>query len=344
MLAESFAHNPRTLLHIAPYLRSRGVSPVEIFKRAGISPSALLNANGWVPREVCFRLGNEMYAATGERFPGAAVGRMFRLTDLGPWGVAVAAARTLRQACETAVNGIGLVHQGTELRLQSSGRFATLSFAFQGRSRVDPQQHVLGALAVLRSIGLLAGIPEAVGTQFTQPYERAGDRLEETFGPSLRFGHATNGIVIDRDVLDFPITPIGPGRDGADPVETAAGLGGFVKEILPYGNVTLERIAGMLRMSTRTLQRRLRDFGFSFEEIVDDVRRSEAVRRVRAGDSSLIEIAFMLGYSDQAHFTRAFRRWTGMPPRDYGRSIAVTELREQSAAEASRAETVWPPA
>ena len=75
MLGEGFAHNPRTLLHIAPYLRSRSVSPIEIFKRAGISPSTLLDANGWVPRELCFRLGNEMRKVTGERFLGADVGR-----------------------------------------------------------------------------------------------------------------------------------------------------------------------------------------------------------------------------------------------------------------------------
>ncbi len=102
-------------------------------------------------------------------------------------------------------------------------------------------------------------------------------------------------------------------------METATSLGALLREQLPYGNVTVERVAALLRMSTRTLQRRLRDFGFAFEEIVDDVRRVEATRRVVIGDGSSMEIAFMLGYSDQSHFIRAFRRWTGMPPRDYAR-------------------------
>ncbi|ODS02755.1 hypothetical protein AUC71_13555 [Methyloceanibacter marginalis] len=74
-------------------------------------------------------------------------------------------------------------------------------------------------------------------------------------------------------------------------------------------------------MSTRTLQRRLRDWGFSFEEMVDDLRHAEAVRRLAIGQESMMEIAFVLGYSDQAHFTRAFRRWTGMAPRDYARRV-----------------------
>ncbi len=322
MLGEGFAHNPRTLLHIAPYLRSRSVDPIEIFHRSGVSPSALLDANGWIPRELCFSLGNELYAATGERFPGAAVGRRFRLADLGTWGAAVSRAGTLREACETASSGVGLVHQGTELRLRTNGRFATLSFAFLGRSRVDPRQHILGSLAVLRSVALLAGVPEAVGVQFSQPYERAGEHLEETFGASLQFGCMTDGITIDREILDLPVNlQDTPYRDGADPVETAASLGALVKDMLPYGGVSVERVAGLLRMSTRTLQRRLRDFGFSFEEIIDDVRRVEAIRSVISGASSAIEIAFMLGYSDQAHFSRAFKRWVGMSPRDYARRI-----------------------
>ena len=319
MIGQSFAHNPRTLLHIAPYLRSRSISPPEIFKRAGVSPSTLFDANGWVPRELCFRLGNELYAAAGERFPGAAIGSRFKLEDLGTWGAVVSGATTLREACKTAVGGIGLVHQGTDLRLSAAGRYAKLNFAFLGRSRMDPRQHVLGALAVLRSVALLAGIPEAVGVQLAQPYERTGEHLEETFGPSLWFGCACDGIVIDREILDLPISRREPGATDSDPVETAAALGAMVREMLPYGGVTVERIAGLLRMSTRTLQRRLRDFGFAFEEIVDDVRRVEAMYRVVAGNDSAIEIAFELGYSDPAHFTRAFRRWTGMSPREYAR-------------------------
>lgn len=319
MPGDIFAHNPRTLLHIAPYLRSRSIDPIEIFKRAGVSPSALLDANGWVPRELCFRLGNEMFAATGELFPGAAVGRRFRLADLGPWGAAVSGAATLRQACKVAMSGIGLIHQGTDLRLVESNGKATLRFAFAGRSSFNPQQHILGAVAVLRSVALLAGVPEAVGAQFAQPYERAGEHLEETFGSSLAFGCDWDGIVIDRAILDFAIPRANGASNDVDPMETATALGAHLKGMLPYGKVTVESMALHLRMSTRTLQRRLRDFGFAFEEIVDDVRRVEAIRRVLSGDGSSMEIAFMLGYSDQAHFIRAFRRWTGMAPREYAR-------------------------
>jgi AraC-like DNA-binding protein len=321
MLSDTLAHNPRTLLHIAPYLRSRSVNPLEIFKRAGVSPSALLDANGWVPRELCFRLGNEIYNVTGERFLGADVGRAFALSDLGTWGAAVSGATTLRQACAAAANGIPLVHQGSDLRFRTEGRYGILSFAFVGRSSLEPRQHILGVLAVLRSVALLAGVPDAIGTRFSQGYERTGERLEKTFGSSLEFGCAQDAIVIDRAILDFPTAGSPRRASHADPLETARTLASHLREWLPYGEISVEGVAAYLRMSTRTLQRRLRDWGFSFEEMVDDLRHAEAVRRMATGQESMMEIAFVLGYSDQAHFTRAFRRWTGMAPRDYARCI-----------------------
>ena len=103
-------------------------------------------------------------------------------------------------------------------------------------------------------------------------------------------------------------------------METATAVGALVKQLLPYGRLTIEEVAARQRISVRTLQRRLRDWGFSFEEIVDDVRRAEAIGHVRAGNHSKMEIAFLLGDSDQAHFTRAFKRWTGRSPRQFGKT------------------------
>ena len=67
-------------------------------------------------------------------------------------------------------------------------------------------------------------------------------------------------------------------------------------------------------MSSRTLQRRLKCSGVDFEDLKDETRRSEALRLIRVGRYSATEIAYMVGYSDPAHFTRAFKRWTGRTP------------------------------
>jgi AraC-like DNA-binding protein len=77
---------------------------------------------------------------------------------------------------------------------------------------------------------------------------------------------------------------------------------------------TMKRIVAAAGTSARTFQRQLEEEGTSFSELLADVRRSETLRRLQERKLTIGDIATDLGYSDQASFTRAFRRWTGAPP------------------------------
>lgn len=88
---------------------------------------------------------------------------------------------------------------------------------------------------------------------------------------------------------------------------------------LPKGGAVTERIAAVMHMSGRTLQRRLKDHRTSFEDVVDEVRKAQAMSLLHDEKLSLGEVAFLLGYADQATFSRAFKRWTGNAPGEYRR-------------------------
>ncbi|KYF73671.1 hypothetical protein BE17_36655 [Sorangium cellulosum] len=81
-----------------------------------------------------------------------------------------------------------------------------------------------------------------------------------------------------------------------------------------------EGIARSLGMSTRSLQRALKDLGTSFTAQLDEARRGKALDLVRRRDLALQEIAFLLGYVETRHFYRSFRRWTGTTPGEYRRT------------------------
>lgn len=315
--SDDCAHNPLTLLHIAARLRTVGLSPLEIFRRAGVPPTALLSASGWVPRTLCLMLGNQAAVMSGERFFGAYVGDRFHLSDLGAWGNAVLATERLEQACALASAGVDLLHKGSDLRFVRFRKHAELRFSYRGKVGETPYQHLLGTVAVLRKVALLANEPDAVKVRLSMPYSRGCDELEGTHGAALEFGCDHDVIVIDRDILDARHAGAGGARSAQRPAAVADATAALVRDLLPYGHPRVEQVAAHLRISVRTLQRRLRDWGFSFEELVDDIRRSEAVRLISERRYSAMEIAFLLGYSDQAHFTRAFKRWMGLPPRDY---------------------------
>jgi len=76
-------------------------------------------------------------------------------------------------------------------------------------------------------------------------------------------------------------------------------------------------IAAKLGMSARTLQRRLGDQGVSFQDLVDESQRRLSERLLRQTTYSMLDIAFMTGFSEQSAFTRAFKRWAGQTPRSY---------------------------
>jgi len=83
------------------------------------------------------------------------------------------------------------------------------------------------------------------------------------------------------------------------------------------GHPRIETIAEMAGVQVRTLQRRLRAEGLSFKKLVDEARFLETMDLVGDQDVTFTEIAHHLGYTDQAHFTRAFRRWAGVTPSRY---------------------------
>lgn len=84
----------------------------------------------------------------------------------------------------------------------------------------------------------------------------------------------------------------------------------------------MHRIARLLGMSVRTLQRRLASSGRSWSDVVEAFRRDEAARLL-AGPTPLVDVAARLGYREQTSFTRAFRRWTGQTPAQWRRSAGV---------------------
>ncbi len=87
-----------------------------------------------------------------------------------------------------------------------------------------------------------------------------------------------------------------------------------IAERLPHGPPLIQDIAKSMRMSARTLQRRMTEEGLTFQTVLDDVRRDVALRHVERGDIPLAAVAQKVGYSQQSAFFRSFRRWTGTTP------------------------------
>jgi AraC-like DNA-binding protein len=90
-----------------------------------------------------------------------------------------------------------------------------------------------------------------------------------------------------------------------------------IVERLPDGPPSQQQIAEALHVSNRTLQRRLKDEGTSFMDLLQDTRLQLAQKYLQQRSRSVVETAYMLGFSEPSTFSRAFKRWTGVAPADY---------------------------
>jgi AraC-like DNA-binding protein len=96
-------------------------------------------------------------------------------------------------------------------------------------------------------------------------------------------------------------------------------------EALPDGTPSKPTVARRLGMSARNLQRHLASEGTSFSALLNEARITLARNYVDEGRLSVTEIAFVLGFADTSTFSRAFKRWTGVAPRQY----AARRMKEQ---------------
>lgn len=87
-------------------------------------------------------------------------------------------------------------------------------------------------------------------------------------------------------------------------------------EMLHTGEASVDAVAARMAVSRQTLYRKLKAEGVTFEQVLDALREKLALRYLKGRKVSVNETAYLVGFSDPAAFSRAFKRWTGMSPRD----------------------------
>ena len=316
-----FSHRSLTLILVPRFLSECGLRAAPILREGGIVSSELGDPEAWFDRDVCFRLEDRVARATGSRFYGPQIACHYELPQLGWWGRSIAQSPNLLTGLQFASQTIDTLQKGTQFRLVKYPRSLHFNFNYLGRGSLDPIQHIFGTLVVIRKIGLMTGEPAAIAVKIARPYSPMFDGLHEFLGASIAYNCDSDGLIFESDILGARLD-----RSPPEPtpfLDTTHDAIALIASMLPYEHPTRERVAKRLKISARTLQRRLNDWGVTFEELVDEYRRDRAFRLLRRADHSILEIAYSLGYSDPAHFTRAFKRWTGASPRTYRTALSA---------------------
>ena len=180
-------------------------------------------------------------------------------------------------------------------------------------------------------VNAICALPVPVrAAEFAYPAPDDKRALKRAFSTNLKFGCEVSCLYFSREVVRYPLIDVGfdPGGDfwaGARSVfEEPVSIDPFlqdtriaIRRALPGGGLTIDSLAGELGISRRTLQRRLSALGSSFKAMLQDVREEQSRRYLDDPRLAVTEIALLLGYSDQASFSNAFRAWCGCAPTEY---------------------------
>lgn len=314
---------------IADFLDHQGGSITRVMNAVDVPLAILDNPDTLVPLKEQFRVLERSARDIGDPHFGARLGRNVRIANLSAFGKWVSEAASVRDAIGRSNRGLNVYLQtGTVLKLVEIGAVAHWSIEF-----LDPgsdgkyQNELLGLSYLIDVVRCFAGphwTPDAVYT--TCDRNRPSGVLEQIFRTNVRSGQAVPTIVFAAALLDLgrvasngaPLQ--GLPEAGANPSPVPEGHGEFqaIAAVtflaLLDGYPRIDWVAAKLGLTRRSLQRRLARHGTSFSDLVSLLLRERSEGLLASSPDTVTSIAMSLGYADAAHFSRAFKRWTGTTP------------------------------
>ena len=135
------------------------------------------------------------------------------------------------------------------------------------------------------------------------------------------FSQADSAFSIPRELLGLPVQVNAPevrnlrnNIQGDSSTEIANAIRQIINTYAVGARIEIEGVARLADMSVRTLQRQLNRHGLKFNDLLNQAKFEHAKQMLSGPEVSIQAVARSLGYSDPAHFTRAFRRWSGLSP------------------------------
>ena len=315
-------------LSFVELLTDSGVSTTRLWAGVGLPLRALAEPEALVPLHLILRFTEEAAATQDVADLGLRVARRSGLESAGRFGTSIRGAPTLHAAVQTARDLVPAHNSGARYWLVDEGASVRLCRRFRNTETAFRQVDLLSIALMISLVRMVAGREwrpkrvelQSCGTHGLGTDEIFGEAQVEVGRPvtSVTFPRAFLGRPLPRRLVpDSSATGGDPWRVSLPPTDFLASLEVVIAALLEAEQTGVASAAMAAGLSVRSLQRRLTALGTSYVEMVDRVRFKAATRLLEDTGVKIIEIAFALRYSDPAHFTRAFRRWTSLTPIEY---------------------------
>jgi len=314
---------------------SKGASRAELAKRSGIDLEDLQD----VDRRIAFakyvalmRAGKEL---AGDPALALHYGEVNDMSEVSVVGL-------IAYACETMLEAMVQVNRYGRLVVEFDGpqdRFSVKRkdggfWAVDNRDNPDEFPELTEStfarmICAPRRFGV-SQLAKAVHVTHPAPVYRA--EYERIFGAPVTFDAGWNAVLLDEKWLNHKIAlqpryVFGILSEHADALlkslenskSTRGRVESLLMPVLHKGEASMDAVAEKMGLSRQTLFRQLKAEGTTFEKVLDDLRHQLALQYLRGKKVSVNETAYLVGFSEPAAFSRAFKRWTGVNPREVKR-------------------------
>jgi AraC-like DNA-binding protein len=311
-------------------LEELGLSPVAVLSHAGLPIGLFKQEKVLLTTEEMFALYRAIYEVSGDPAIGLKLGTEERVERYDPIAIAALYTRSFRDALQRIARYKQLTCP-EEIRVVEHGNECAIHFAWLLADQAEPSSLVDVCFAWVVAIGR-RGAGSAVNPKRVEFHRVEANRklYEAHFKCPVTFGAPQNILVFHKADVDRPflthnaelLALVAPQLDAELTQQLAQKslseqVKGILKKLLAGHRPGLQDVARDLRLSTRTLQRRLTSAGATFQQLMEEARRELAQHYLLHSSLELNETAYLLGYEDANSFFRAFHHWEGTTPGEW---------------------------
>ncbi len=309
-------------------LEGAGHDPVPVFRRAGVDPALLHQAGARVSVPRLGRVWDEATALGVAPCFGLAAAAQWHPTTLHALGIAWFASPTLAEAFRRLADYTALLSTAVSARFSRARESYLFTIAPCDPAMRVPVEAVHAAIAIVVKLCRMSLSPGFAPRRVLLRHAACdcSAPLTEFLACPVEHDAPYHGLLLPVAELDRALSTanmelltsaeamIANHLAALDRDDIVGRAKAEILRQLPSGTFSEESVGKALNLSLRTFQRRLRDAGTAYRELLEAVRRDLALQYIANPRLSITEISYLLGFSEPSSFARSFRRWNGTSP------------------------------
>ncbi|MDF2963865.1 MAG: AraC family transcriptional regulator [Paenibacillus sp.] len=326
----------------------KGHDKEDFFRRANIDESLLHDTEARLPEEDFERITELAAEITSDKTFGLHQGQNIEVADLGILGYVMLHSKTIGHALSAYQKYNVIVCNAYNISWEIEGNDVIILMSY-GHPHRQPARHCMEDMASSLyhlMISLSCRTISLKELHFTHVLSSELDKYTSVLGITPQFGSDANTIRMGKEILEFPILFSDPKLLGTFEVIAEEArhrlmqgrlfseqLYNWIIKCMPTYFPSLKDTAMTFKMSVRSIQAKLKQENTTYQDIINRVRREFALGYLAKPEYKIGEVAYLLHFSEPSAFQSAFKKWTGVTPRQYRMNLlngSTTEECNQS--------------